>query len=57
VRNRERKGGGRHMTGEWKSANGQLGEPQYPGNPTDLHYLSITFLDGFIINLYGPADQ
>jgi hypothetical protein len=23
--------------GEWNSANGQLGEPQYPGNPTVLH--------------------
>jgi hypothetical protein len=22
--------------GEWNSANGQLGEPKYPGNPTVL---------------------
>jgi hypothetical protein len=25
------------MRGEWNSANGRLGEPQYPGNPTVLH--------------------
>jgi hypothetical protein len=25
------------MRGEWNSANGRLGEPRYPGNPTVLH--------------------
>jgi hypothetical protein len=25
------------MMGEWNSSNGQLGESQYPGNPTVLH--------------------
>jgi hypothetical protein len=28
------------MMGEWNSTNGQLGEPQYPGNPTVLQAIA-----------------
>jgi hypothetical protein len=41
------------MMGEWNSANGQLGEPQYKGNPTVLpNLLHIRFYTTFLLSSF-----